>query len=350
MNFYFADMLGALRSIKNIGASYNYSGGKGLKTKSYFARLENIYRGITKSEGQISLQWEVLCIHCEKTPLLEGGKILTSPLPEGGDGGGSGHTLRLQPASQTLLPTSSLKEEGNYRCTSLVIATGGPSIPKMGASAFGYKVAEQFGLKMVPPRAALVPFTLNPQMLESLKDLVGVSVDATVTCNGTSFSEGMLFTHRGLSGPVILQISSYWKEGDAISINFLPDAFEILKNKRQTRQELQTVLAEFLPKKLARYLSDGFPGSMADMSNATLQSIADKLEHWQIKPSGTEGYRTAEVTRGGVDTDELSSKTFEAKKIPGLYFIGEVVDVTGWLGGYNFQWAWSSGYACGQFV
>lgn len=240
--------------------------------------------------------------------------------------------------------------DDKFTCTSLVIATGGPSIPKMGSSAFGYKVAEQFGLKMVPPRAALVPFTLNPKQLDELKDLVGVSHDVTVTCNGTSFAEGMLFTHRGLSGPAILQISSYWKDGDFISINFLPNALEILTEKRQTKQELQTVLAEFLPKKLARYLSTGFTGSMADMSNETLKAIADKLTNFQIKPSGTEGYRTAEVTIGGVDTDELSSKTFEAKKVPGLYFIGEVVDVTGWLGGYNFQWAWSSGHACGQFV
>ena len=272
--------------------------------------------------------------------------IKITPLPQGEDGRGF---VLLSSHSLTLHPTSSLREE-EFRCTSLVIATGGPSIPKMGASAFGYKVAEQFGLKMVPPRAALVPFTLNLKLLEELKELIGVSHDVIVTCNGTSFSEGMIFTHRGLSGPAILQISSYWKDGDTISINFLPNALEILKEKRQTKQELQTILSEFLPKKLARHLAEGFSGSMADMSNKTLEDIANKLTNWQIKPSGTEGYRTAEVTIGGVDTDELSSKTFETKTIRGLYFIGEVVDVTGWLGGYNFQWAWSSGHAAGQFV
>ncbi len=291
---------------------------------------------------------EIMLNTAVKTPLPQGGEILTSPLPKGGDGGGFS---LAQEQVRTLLPTSSLREE-ELRCASLVIATGGPSIPKMGASAFGYKVAEQFGLQMVPPRAALVPFTLYPKQLEELKELVGVSMNVVASCNGTSFAEGMLFTHRGLSGPAILQISSYWKDGDSVNINFLPniDVFETLKSKRQTKQELQTILSEFLPKKLARYLSGGFSGAMADMSNNILQDITNKLTNWQIKPSGTEGYRTAEVTIGGVDTNELSSKTFEAKKVPGLYFIGEVVDVTGWLGGYNFQWAWSSGHACGQFV
>lgn len=253
---------------------------------------------------------------------------------------------------EILLQTEIIKIEpgftlnDSFSCKSLVIATGGPSIPKMGSSGFGYKIAEQFGLNIIPPRAALVPFVLN----QPFQDLIGVAADVTVSCNGTSFTEAMLFTHRGLSGPAILQISSYWKEGDAISLNFLPNAFEVLKAKRQTKQELQTVLAEFMPKKLARFLSEGFPGQMTDMSNETLQKISNKLTDYQIKPTGTEGYRTAEVTLGGVDTNELSSKTFEAKKVPGLYFIGEVVDVTGWLGGYNFQWAWSSGHACGQFV
>ncbi len=240
-------------------------------------------------------------------------------------------------------------------CSSLIIATGGPSIPKMGSSGFGYKVAEQFGLKIIPPRAGLVPFTLNPEKLEQLKELPGVAVDVIAKCNGTEFKEAMLFTHRGLSGPAILQISSYWHEGDVVSINFLPeqDALALLKEKRQTqaKQELQTILSEFLPKKLASFITaeTKLTGKIADMSNQDLELAASVISNWQIKPNGTEGYRTAEVTLGGVDTDELSSKTFESKSTPGLYFIGEVVDVTGWLGGYNFQWAWSSGHACGQY-
>ncbi len=239
---------------------------------------------------------------------------------------------------------------------SLVIATGGPSIPKMGATGWGYDIARQFGLNIIEPRAALVPLTFDGKTLEKLQPLSGIAVDTIASCNGKSFTEAMLFTHRGLSGPVILQISSYWKEGDVVTINLAPkiDVFAKLKEHRITnpKQEVATVLAQILPKRLAQYMADeyGYQGRLADYSNQKLQAIADNIHKWQVIPSGTEGFRTAEVTLGGVNTEELSSKTFEAKKVQGLYFIGEVVDVTGHLGGFNFQWAWSSGYAAGQFV
>jgi predicted Rossmann fold flavoprotein len=237
-------------------------------------------------------------------------------------------------------------------CESLVIATGGPSIPKMGATGWGYEVAKQFGLKLVEPRAALVPFTLD----EPITALAGVSLEATAHAGQTEFREGMLFTHRGLSGPSILQISSYWDEGAPITLNLLPktNLLDALKAARQSngKQEIGTLLAQHLPKKLAQHIceSEGYSGRLADCANAQLEHIAQAVQNWQITPDGTEGYRTAEVTLGGVDTDEISSKTMEAKKVAGLYFIGEVVDVTGWLGGYNFQWAWASGFAAGQVV
>lgn len=251
---------------------------------------------------------------------------------------------------------SLITSSGKFNCSSLVIATGGPSIPKMGASSWGYQVAEKFGLRIIPPRAGLVPFTLNPEKLKALEALIGVSTNVIATAKNKSFKEAMLFTHRGLSGPAILQISSYWRESETISINFMPghDVFKILKEKRQLvpRQELQTILAEFLPKALAKFLSAeiNLPGRIADLSDRKLHFAAETITNWQVKPNGTEGYRTAEVTLGGVDTEELSPKTFAARKYPNLYFIGEVVDVTGWLGGYNFQWAWSSGHACGTYV
>jgi predicted Rossmann fold flavoprotein len=247
-------------------------------------------------------------------------------------------------------------DQGEFRCRSLVVATGGPSIPKMGASGFGYKVAEQFGLKIVPPRAALVPLTFDAALLAQFKDLSGVAVDAVVSCGKTRFDEALLFTHRGLSGPAILQISSYWREGDDIVVDVAPelDVLAGLKRRRgdHPRQEMATVLADFLPKRLARTIADmiGGPERIADFSDKLLAKVAADVKQWRVRPNGTEGYRTAEVTRGGVDTSELSSKTFESRSVPGLYFIGEVVDVTGHLGGFNFQWAWSSGYAAGRHV
>ncbi|MEQ9608620.1 MAG: NAD(P)/FAD-dependent oxidoreductase, partial [Kiloniellaceae bacterium] len=247
-------------------------------------------------------------------------------------------------------------DRGAYDGAALVVATGGPSIPKMGATGFAYDLARQFGLKVVPPRPALVPFTFDPLVLEKLKPLSGVSTEAVVSCCKTKFREALLFTHRGLSGPAILQISSYWHPGDEIVVDLLPgrDAFEELRQARseKPKQEVQTFLADLLPRRLAVMLCEeaGLAGRLADLSDKKLRGLADLVNRWRLKPGGTEGYRTAEVTAGGVDTDEISSKTFEAKTVPGLYFIGECLDVTGWLGGYNFQWAWSSGHAAGQAV
>jgi predicted Rossmann fold flavoprotein len=236
------------------------------------------------------------------------------------------------------------------------VATGGPSIPKMGSSGFGYKVAEQFGLAIVPPRAALVPLTFDAALLAQFKDLTGVSVDAIVSCGKTDFDEALLFTHRGLSGPAILQISSYWREGHDIVVDMAPgiDVLAALKRLRgdHPRQEMATVLAGFLPKRLASIIAGGIggPPRLADFSDKLMANAAAAIKQWRVRPNGTEGYRTAEVTLGGVDTSGLSSKTFEARSVPGLYFIGEVVDVTGHLGGFNFQWAWSSGHAAGLHV
>ena len=243
---------------------------------------------------------------------------------------------------------------GAVGCRSLVVATGGKSIPKMGATGFGYDLARQFGLAVVETRPALVPLTLEPTMLERLAPLAGVAVDAVAACGRTTFAEAMLFTHRGLSGPAILQISSYWREGEEVTLSLLPgvNLFEELRAARAQngRQALQTALSAFLPKRLAQLVADGEkgPANLADYSDKRLRGIEEAVNRWRFKPAGSEGYRTAEVTLGGVDTSELDSRTMEAKRVPGLYFIGEVVDVTGWLGGYNFQWAWSSGWCAGQ--
>lgn len=245
---------------------------------------------------------------------------------------------------------------GEMHCAALVIASGGLSIPKIGASKFGFEIARQFGLKIVPTRPGLVPLTFSGALLDFCKDLSGLSVDALVSGGGASFREGLLFTHRGLSGPSILQISSYWREGETIEVNLAPgaDADAFLKSKRQSaaRAEAHNVLSEMLPRRLAEAICarEGVAGRMADLPNAALEKLAKAVNRWQILPAGTEGYRTAEVTLGGVDTDGLSSRTMEARSQPGLYFIGEVVDVTGHLGGFNFQWAWASGFAAGQHV
>ena len=243
---------------------------------------------------------------------------------------------------------------GEVRCTSLVIACGGKSIPKMGATAFGYQLAQQFGLRVTETRPALVPLTFEPRILERLAPLAGVSTDVAVSCNKKRFEEAMLFTHRGLSGPAILQISSYWREGDAIVIDLLPgrDAAALLREARKEtpKSQLQTALAAHLPKRLAQLMGEiiDLPGMIGDFSDAKIVRAAAALQRWTIKPTGSEGYRTAEVTIGGVDTRDLDSTTMAARSVPGLYVIGEVVDVTGWLGGYNFQWAWASGWAAGQ--
>lgn len=240
--------------------------------------------------------------------------------------------------------------------SSVVIASGGLSMPGLGATPFGYKIAQQFGLNVLPTRAGLVPFTLHKPQLEQLSPLSGVAIPAIVTAeNGTQFKENILFTHRGLSGPAILQISSYWHPGENVSINLLPDTDleGYLQEKRQAQpnQLLKNTLSRLLPKRFIEIMIENnqLPDtSLAQLSNERITQITTLLQAWLVLPNGTEGYRTAEVTLGGVDTRNLSSKTMEATKITGLYFIGEVVDVTGWLGGYNFQWAWSSAYACAQ--
>ena len=247
-----------------------------------------------------------------------------------------------------------LSDGSTLTCQSLVIASGGKSIPKMGATGFGYDAARQYGLAVTETRPALVPLTFDPDTLARFKPLSGVAADVSAGCNGMAFEEAMLFTHRGLSGPAILQISSFWREGQDIAIRFLPgrDWFDILRTARTEtpRQALQSVLSEHLPKRLAQLLAEeaGLTGNMADQSDKKLQNTCAMLESWTLRPTGSEGYRTAEVTLGGVDTNGLDSRTLQARGVPGLYFIGEVVDVTGWLGGYNFQWAWSSGWSAGQ--
>ena len=245
-------------------------------------------------------------------------------------------------------------DQGVFRAQSLVIATGGPSIPKMGASGFGYAVARQFGLGVIEPRPGLVPLTFDMETMAKLDGLAGVSLDAAVTRDKVRFTEALLFTHRGLSGPVVLQISSYWRQGDTISIDLLPgtDVFQYLKEAKnaQPKREVRTVLAKLLPKRLAQRLAawTDCDGRLAETSDKALRRLADHINAWRITPSGSEGMRTAEVTVGGVDTRALSSKSMEVSSVPGLYFIGEAVDVTGHLGGFNFQWAWASGHACGQ--
>ncbi len=239
-------------------------------------------------------------------------------------------------------------------CASLVVASGGKSIPKMGASGFGYKLAEQFGLRLVETRAGLVPLTFEPALKEQMSALSGVSLDVRVSCGKVSFNEAMLFTHRGLSGPAILQISSYWQVGQELAINLAPkvDIFELLKSERQKngKREICTILVEVLPKRLAQQIGGQFEGRLADVGDKVLRKVAERVNDWLIKPVGSEGYRTAEVTLGGVDTQDLDAKTLKARNIEGLFFIGEVVDMSGWLGGYNFQWAWASGVACGRAV
>ena len=236
----------------------------------------------------------------------------------------------------------------------LVIATGGLSIPKMGATNYGLKIAEQFGINIISPKPGLVPLIFHSKDFEGFKDLSGISINAEVRHGRISFRENMLLTHRGLSGPAILQISSYWNPGDSISVNLLPDIdiLNVLALQNQSKKQLATILEQFFPARFVKvWLEQRIDSKpMNQYSPSELKELAKQLSDWQITPSGTEGYAKAEVTVGGVDTDELSSKTMETKKVPGLYFIGEVVDVTGWLGGYNFQWAWSSGWAAGQVV
>ncbi len=268
--------------------------------------------------------------------------------------------FRYQVATQDIAKTehgfSLMANTKKLQCESLVIATGGLSMPKLGATPFGYKVAEQFGLNVKPTTAGLVPFTLHTHDKEALAELSGIAVPAEITAkDGTSFKEALLFTHRGLSGPSVLQISSYWAAGEAVSVNLVPehDVLDLLEKSlaKHPNQSLKNTLAKILPKRLVEALIDLElinDKPLKQLNPKQLAEIDQLLQNWQVKPNGTEGYRTAEVTLGGVDTDHLSSKTMECKQVSGLYFIGEVMDVTGWLGGYNFSWAWSSGFVAGQ--
>ena len=242
---------------------------------------------------------------------------------------------------------------GVQRARAVVVATGGKSIPKMGATAYGYRLAESFGIPVVETRPALVPLTFAEQELAWMRPLAGVSLPGRVSCGRVGFDEALLFTHRGLSGPAVLQVSSYWREGEAISIDLMPGR-DLAAELRAARGKvaLRTVLGRWLPERLARHLETaaGVTAPMAELPGAVLDRVAAGVRDWRLVPVGSEGYRTAEVTLGGVDTRALDGRTMEAKGVPGLHFVGEVVDVTGWLGGYNFQWAWSSGWAAGQAV
>lgn len=249
---------------------------------------------------------------------------------------------------------------GNFLCQSLVIATGGLSIPTMGATGFGYDIAKQFGLKLKARAASLVPFTFKAERLELCQALAGVAIPVRISCQQQDFVESLLFTHKGMSGPAVLQISNYWYPGDTLTIDFLPSESvgDLIAQWRQQGQKAAplNLLAKVLPKRFIQQwlefhgLAELLHKDLAQWRRDDIEALGQIIHQWQVVPNGTEGYRTAEVTRGGVDTDGISSKTFEAKTAPGLYFIGEVLDVTGWLGGYNFQWAWASGYCCGQEV
>lgn len=260
-----------------------------------------------------------------------------------------------KPASRFFVQT----HKGTFDCDSLVIASGGLSIPKMGATGFGYRIAQQFGLAIVPTSAGLVPITLTESDLRSWSKLAGLSVQAQVKCGSSCFAEGLLFTHRGLSGPAILQISSYWSASEQLAINLAPayDVAALLREARRngSRQEVVNFISSIVPRRLAQSLGEMYPANnasnrLSELSNASLEQLGGALNDWTLSPGGTEGYRTAEVTLGGVSTAELDSKTMMSRKVAGLFFIGEVVDVTGQLGGFNFQWAWASGYVAGQYA
>ena len=271
----------------------------------------------------------------------------------------AGVEIRLQSSVDTVRKSDRFHlgmVSGDITCDALVVATGGKSIPKMGATGWGYQIADQFDLPLVETRPALVPLTFAEQDLAKTKPLAGISVTASVRNDLIAFEEGLLFTHRGLSGPSILQISSYWRDGQGISIDLATgqNTLNTLQQHRQTagRVSITKALSQIVPSRLADQIATdvALKGNLADQSDKALQTLHDRVHDWQIKPVGSEGYRTAEVTLGGVDTNALDAKTMMAKSVPGLFFIGEVVDVTGWLGGYNFQWAWSSGWAAGQSV
>ncbi len=279
--------------------------------------------------------------------------MLTGQMADAGAELRLGHDIRAVKREARFIVET---DKGILSADRLVVATGGKSIPKMGATGIAYRLAEQFGLAVTETRPALVPLTFAEQDLGRLRPLAGIAVEARVSLGRIGFDEGLLFTHRGLSGPSILQISSYWREGDSVTVDLArgKSVGAALKAARSEagRVEIQTVLARHLPEKVARVILDGLgiSGRLADQSNAAIERIDAAVNRWQVTPVGSEGYRTAEVTLGGVDTDGLDARTMEARSVPGLHFVGEAVDVTGWLGGYNFQWAWSSGWAAGQAV
>jgi predicted Rossmann fold flavoprotein len=277
--------------------------------------------------------------------------MLLAECAQGGVDVRVGHTVTDVSAGDSFHLTTS---RGSFTASALVLATGGLSIPKMGATGLSYDVARRFGLRIVEPLPALVPLKATPEMLGLPALLAGVSLDAIASCAGRSFRENILFTHRGLSGPAILQISSYWRPGDVIALDLAPmhDAAGFLLERKQSRPraEPKTVLAEILPARLAQALAEAClpPTTLANIPDRTLTSFAERLKRWEVRPTESEGWPKAEVTLGGIDTRDLSSKTMAARNVPGLYAIGEAVDVTGWLGGYNFQWAWSSGWCAGE--
>jgi predicted flavoprotein YhiN len=292
-----------------------------------------------------------LILSCEITEIKR--SLLPQESPKSGNPPSVGLTQGLEP-SQTAPNFSIHTTRGQFGSASLVIATGGLSIPKIGATPFGYKIAEQFGIPITKLHAGLVPLSFHPDEWVAYAELSGISIDAVVSCGKKSFRENVLFTHRGLSGPAILQISSYWEQGQELHIDLLPDQdmHQILSEQKGSRMLLDNFLTQYLPKRLAevwcKHFSENKP--LNQFSEKTLTIIANQLHNWKIIPTGTLGYSKAEVTCGGVDTQALSSKTMQANAVPGLFFIGEVVDVTGHLGGYNFQWAWASGFAAGQAV
>ncbi|KEQ18563.1 BaiN/RdsA family NAD(P)/FAD-dependent oxidoreductase [Endozoicomonas numazuensis] len=280
----------------------------------------------------------------------------------------AGVTIRAKASVESIKPSESsgytlATNMGEFSCQSVVVATGGLSFPTMGATGFGYQVAEQFGHELIEQKPALVPFTMSQVWLKQFAELSGVSSEVIASCNGQSFRENILFTHRGVSGPVILQVSSYWNQGDTVSINWIPgtDIHVWLQSCAEQRPKAQTatILSEHMTKRLShalceqgqlRLLTDKGQKPIAQYTPVQLEELANALENWALKPSGTEGYKKAEVTLGGVDTATVSSKTFESRLQPGLFFIGEVLDVTGHLGGFNFQWAWASGHCAGQYI
>ncbi|MCA1441159.1 NAD(P)/FAD-dependent oxidoreductase [Ensifer sp. IC4062] len=316
------------------------------RPQDFVALIER--HGITWHEKTLG---QLFCDHSAKDII----RMLLAEMQE------AGVVLRLATAISAVEKLASAfrvtTDDGPVEAASLVVASGGKSIPKMGATGFAYRVAEQFGLPIVETRPALVPLTLDPAQLEKIGQLAGVAADAEARSGKAAFREAVLLTHRGLSGPAILQISSYWREGAEIVLRLMPDIdlASILKGMRRTngRQAAHTALADILPRRLAQFFTDEakLAGRMlADLSDKAIDALSASIQNWTLKPAGSEGYRTAEVTLGGVDTRALDSRTMQARDVPGLYFIGECVDVTGWLGGYNFQWAWASGFAAGQEV